>query len=348
MELTRQELLLMRALDGLASPTELAELQVGSDELAEWQRDRAILRAALTDPLGPPDLANDVMQGLGVSDSLEAMRRVCAVDIAHEAMRVEIVDDVMTQLELDDGIVPIRHNIQTAIMEEAGQLDVANAVMESLGEHSGEALGDLLRVGLEEGPSGDFAETVLSDLGVLDPSMQLSKVLQQEAVEARSQAPGIADAVMDQISGTATEHDSELGALLQAEAGAAPDLWAEIAAEIGVPVMANDETEAAKLHLLDDAVKAPGMKDRIRMPAVGFAAAAALLIGFSGMPSVQSDDDMIWGLSQVNEVEFEEINTDVDAVVQVWQFDENAPPIIYIDILETPESEGEFEGGTQL
>ncbi len=63
---------------------------------------------------------------------------------------------------------------------------------------------------------------------------------------------------------------------------------------------------------------------------VGMAAAAALLVVF-WTPAQPSGREMAYDLSPVNRVHIEDISGDSDAMVEVLAFDDDSPPIIFID-----------------
>jgi hypothetical protein len=60
------------------------------------------------------------------------------------------------------------------------------------------------------------------------------------------------------------------------------------------------------------------------------AAAAAFLVAF-WTPVQPSGREMAYDLSPVNRVQIEDISGDSDAMVEVLAFDDDSPPIIFID-----------------
>lgn len=141
------------------------------------------------------------------------------------------------------------------------------------------------------------------------------------------------------------------------ERGAAPNVWPAVARQLGldpehVPGWNGAVLREAVLAEAGSVDVVPQVLDRVRpasrvpaaavpswrrwiqawsLPAFGLAAAAALLLSF---PSFAPDapGPMSFRVSPVNHVQIEDISTDsADAMVQVLQFDEDAPTIIFIE-----------------
>ena len=202
------------------------------------------------------------------------------------------------------------------------------------------------------------------------------------AALAPPEAPALADAVMEVVTGDPEAPElAAVGALVgeavRAEAGAAPALWDGVLR--GIESEWQDarqllreaiREESGEVHLADAVLAALGVREgnllrlqparsrrtpvspsarrsrpfveRYLPTIVGMAAAAALLVVF-WTPAQPGGREMAYDLSPVNRVEIEDISGDSDAMVEVLAFDDDSPPIIFID-----EGDGGSEEGTPL
>jgi hypothetical protein len=78
----------------------------------------------------------------------------------------------------------------------------------------------------------------------------------------------------------------------------------------------------------------------------GLAAAAAALVIALGPWGGETAAPYDYELAAVNTVEIEDISVGDDAIVQVLQFEDDAPTIIFIDVLAEPLSDDGDEGAT--
>jgi hypothetical protein len=138
----------------------------------------------------------------------------------------------------------------------------------------------------------------------------------------------------------------DLGGLLRDAAGPAPDLADAIMAElaIGAPAAADSPTPDSPTP--DSPTPDNVVRLRPRWAQVGMvmAAAAALLLVVSGGPEGGGvdADAVAWELSPMNELDIEEMES--DAMVQIFQFDEGAPTIIWVDEMDDIDLFGDEEG----
>jgi hypothetical protein len=180
--------------------------------------------------------------------------------------------------------------------------------------------------------------------------------------------PRLADSVMEVITGVDSPKLLAAGALLgdalREEAGSVPALWGSVLQGIeaewqhtGNLLREAVSAEAGKVHLADAVLARVGRPEanlirlqpsrrtpvaprarRAQRPfverylptIVGMAAAAAFLVAF-WTPVQPSGREMAYDLSPVNRVQIEDISGDSDAMVEVLAFDDDSPPIIFID-----------------
>ena len=216
-----------------------------------------------------------------------------------------------------------------ALRDAAGPApDLSDAVASSLGHAESEPdVGAVLRAAAGEPP--DLAARVVEELGVAAPDLGL------HLGQAAGPAPDVSDAVLSQL-GLAAE-PVELGAALQAAAGPAPVLQDAVAG--AVQARSRPTEGEGTLHTLP----------RRRTPvwpvvACGALAVAAALL-FYVSPSDSDAEPVSFELAAVNEVEIEDLTVGDDAMVQVLQFEEDAPTIIFVDVPEEAPATGN-EGTT--
>jgi len=176
-----------------------------------------------------------------------------------------------------------------------------------------------------------LAPGVMARLGF--PTLAVGEALRHDA----SDSPSIADAVMSTV-GDSQSSSTGVANAIGAEGGEPPALWAAVAAEIGVQA---DDLGG----LLRDAIEAEAGESEVRWlgaprrwwfagAAAGtmLAVAAALLL-WVGLGSEPSSMPLVAALPIDFEApaEIESLEVGDNAVVQVLQFGENAPTIIFID-----------------
>lgn len=162
------------------------------------------------------------------------------------------------------------------------------------------------------------------------------RVLIREAL-APVVTPDIADGVMAELG----EESLSVGGALFAEAGAPPALWPGVAAVIDAQV--SDVGAELGAALREAAAEPAPAKRRWRVPMIALAAAAALLAIW---PWTQPEPSQ--PVVEVVHVDFdlpgitkiESLESETASVVQVLQFDDDAPTIIFID--DTPMEEEEL------
>ncbi len=363
MMLERIEGLAVRAADGLATPEELQELLAAGVDVDEMARVRSVVREALW-PGAAPELAGPVLRAVGLDDGYRRGAVAAALlagrggtpELSAAVLGAAALDEVDTgpalRAALDAGAAP---ELGDDVLEGAGLEDVAigRAVREALYAGptpeladdtlaaTGQAdldldIGAMLRDALG-GPAPDLSRDVLAAIGATEPDY--GALLRA----GMGEAPDLAGDVLAAI-GADAEEDLIAAALVEG-AGAAPDLWSAIAAEVGVPEAAPGAPEPALAEVVPLAPRR-----RWWLPAAGLAAAAAaavlLVVGLPGErdsnlhPAVASHIH----IEAVNEVEIEEIAVAPDANVQVLQFEEGAPTIIFIEDIEDSDGVDDAEG----
>ncbi len=249
-----------------------------------------------------------------------------------EHLAARAADGLATPAELDELAAGLESADEAALLREAlvfeaGAVDVSDGVMGAL------ELDDVLL--------SAFAD------GQLDPA-------RREQVAARLSRDADARALVGAFAGIS----AEVREAVSLERGPAPSLWPQVARQIGVDPELVPGWDGA---LLAEAVRAeagavdvvPAVLAAVRprerapaaaepsglmrwlqswsLPAFGLAAAAALLLSFP-TSAPESDGALSFRLAPINHVQIEDISTDsADAMVQVLQFDEDAPTIIFIE-----------------
>ena len=144
MTLDRADLLTMRAIDGLATSDELAELDAAGVDLAPWFAASKAVRDVLF-PGEEPDLADAVMAKVGHPGVSPLIRASLLEDIRDEPAQ-DLVEGVLNALDADGGYVQVQQVLQAAHREAmAAAPDVSSAVMAELGLEAPASLGELLR-----------------------------------------------------------------------------------------------------------------------------------------------------------------------------------------------------------
>lgn len=241
--------------------------------------------------------------------------------------------ELAAALESDDDAL----GLAEALRAEAGEIDLAADIMAAIEPVPDEAWLD------------GFAD------GQLEPARRAELAARLSPADHRR----LAD--IGQISTALREG-------LAREAGPAPDLWAPIARAIGVadpeavpgwqPALLAEavRAEAGSVNVVEAvmarvrpaAATEPAplpfwrrLFQGISLPALGMATAAALVLLFPRPPAPGVGVAFTFDVAPVNHVAIEEISAGPDAMVQVLQFDQDAPTIIFID-----EAPGAGEGAT--
>lgn len=325
--LDRSDDLELRAADGLASPDELRQLQAQGVDPAAFSPVRTLLIEVLT-PTASPDLADAIMSRLDAPATAAHQALVADLRAALDAGPApELADDVLMLLDLaDDQPGPSLRDLLASGGEEVELVDDVLAA-----SHLQDAsLAPALRALLDAGDAPDLSDDVMAALGIAEADEVGAHLRQAMSAPAPDLAGdvmaalGLAPAERDEDE---DEQDQDSGGAeviaLPAAPRAAPAASAIAPAAPARPVAANTDTTW-------------------RFPAVALAAAAALLLFFTGAPSSVAPDQLAFELAPINHVDIEELSTGDEVMVQVLQMDENAPTIIFIDEL----SEG--DGGIPL
>ena len=290
---------------------------------------RDLLTQALT-PASMPDLADAVMAQ--VDPQAARAHQALAQDLRSAldaGPSPELADDVLMLLDLADD--QTGHALRDLLAPRssqvgAAQLDLADAVLAAT-HLEDDDLAPALRALLDAGEAPDLSDDVMAALGIADADAVGSHLRQALAAPAPDlaldvmAALGLAPAARDEDEGDdEIEADGAQVINLPVAPRAAPAALvappvALVAPPVAVrPVAANSDTTW-------------------RFPAIALAAAAALLLFFTGTPSPTSPELLAFELAPINHVDIEELSTGDEVMVQVLQMDENAPTIIYIDEL---------------
>ncbi|MCB9777960.1 MAG: hypothetical protein H6742_05305 [Alphaproteobacteria bacterium] len=344
-QLQRLQLLELRACDGLATPAELEELLAAGVDPEALVGVGDAVRSALR-PVATPDIAASVMAQLRAEDALVDADVGDALRDALSAPAPDVSDAVIAGTDLRDDSDVVAHALRDALRVPSP--DLADAVMAQLGV-GGASLGGLLRDALAA-PAPELADAVLADAGLRDDSVAVGGLLRDALA-----APDIdlADDIM-----AALDLGADTGDLLR-ESLAAPqvDVADDVMAALGLadaPSSTAEDTFAGAAEADDDVVvplarpvlpaatATPPLRRRARwgLPVAGLAAAAVALI-MVGVPDLGGNDTSDFELAAINDVQIEDLSTGDDVMVQVYQSDEHAPTIIFIDELEP-------EGGMPL
>lgn len=324
--LQRLELL---SADGLASPEERDTLRQAGIDPDGWAPVRSLLVELLA--VEAPELAQEVLDALELRDADvgPALRQTLA------SAPVDQVERVMAALDEANGV---GEALRAALAVEAP--DLAHDVMAALGHE--DRVGDTLRSTLAA-DAIDLSDDIMAALG-LDEAVgtPLRQALATEPVD-------LADDVM-----AALGLQEGVGApLREALAADEIDLSDDIMAALGLQAAEADDAddaaaaaEVVPLRLAPAPAAASVAPRRAwAFPAGAMAAAAALLLVFTGSPPTSQADSLAFELAPINHVDIEELNAGEEVMVQVLQMDDNAPTIIFIDELEPLDEDA---GGTPL
>lgn len=348
----------LRAADGLASEEDqrlLTEAGLDASGLQHaQQRLHDGLRSALSSVALREDLWPQVCSAAGLVEAgppSAALRDA----LGGSPRTVEIADDVMEALgQAHPGL-----GVQDALRAAAGaEPDVGGAVVEALGLTVVPVAAALVEAA---GQPPDVASATLAAMGQPEPAAGV-----QEALHAAAGAPpDVAQGVLERLE----LPTSSLRTALSDAAGPAPDITGAVFAELGLeqaPGTLRDALRSAAGPAPDlgsalrgavegapgttaAALPTPANTDRQRFPmwsalAVGAAALAAAVLFFVS-PDADHTEPVSFELAAVNEVEIEDLTVGDEAMVQVLQFEEDAPTIIFVDFPDEAAAPGD-EGAT--
>jgi hypothetical protein len=379
MKLERLELLQLRADDGLSTPEERRELQASGADVAADIAAAARLREVVTRALAAPPLSlpgerpfvDCVLEEVGLAEqSLGPALR----DALYGGAAPELADSVLTALSIDDGYRGAQ--VAGALRDGAGETPELGApVVKAVGlADPASGVGDAVRHALDGGETPELVGSVLRSIAGGEPGATVDVGETLRSALDGGIAPELADDVLaalglaaatSRVSG-GTSQRAAAGLLSEAladAAGDAPDLTLGVMGALGLEDAAAGGLEDAAAGGLEDA--GPGSETSapesgaVVVPfwprarrwtmAAGLAAAAAAVLAVVGLPGVRPSDPVVdvvqtIHFETVNQIQIEEISADPGAIVQVLQFDENAPAIIFIDVLEEPDGDAGSEG----
>lgn len=363
MTLDRRQQLELRLADGFATPDERAEaIRSGIDVGAAIAVREALAEALEPTRLGGPEAhaaAARALAAVGLDDgelrrtirtALDAGDAPELADAVVEALGVDIAPPTPRQVAAaHDGAAGPVPGIAAAVLAQThpgavdvhGPLDAALAGSAGVAPELGDAiggpweLGSVLRAALDGGHAPDLTRGVSAAVALEPVASGTGAALR----EAAGPAPDLGETVLAAIEGNLAT--IPVGEALAATAGEPPGMWEAIALEIGATGSAGTEPVPGPSALRPTAERSREAPRRWWLPAAGIAAAAAAAVfAVVGLPSERASDGQ-GALAghihlQSGHAEIEEISAGPDAMVQVLQFDEDAPTIIYIDVLEAP------------
>lgn len=373
MKLESTEILALRVADGLASPEEqAAAVAAGVDIQGDRALRRVIARALAAPPLtlpGEPPFAGQVLEAAGVTDAdLGPVLRAALNAGQAPGLSLRVLEalgvpaawptgaDIATAHRWAAGRPPA---LAAGVLAQThpGVADAGRGVAAALDGGPEPELGDAvlgvsglpaaLRAALEPGVAPDLSRGVLAALGLGDADTLVGGAVASEA----GPTPDLGDAIMAAVG--VADAPAPVADAVAFQAGAAPDLWAGIATEIGVDdggdvaPGAADDLPAAASSTAELIELAP--RRRWWLPAAGVAvAAAAAVLAVIGLPTERVSDGHGALAAHIHlesgHAMIEEISAGPEAMVQVLQFEEDAPTIIFIDVLEEPEGSDGDEG----
>ncbi|MEC8424505.1 MAG: hypothetical protein VX000_12060 [Myxococcota bacterium] len=362
----------MRLADGLATPDEHAEAVRAGVDVADAVAVRQVLAEVLAPSgLGVPDghaATNRTLAAAGLDDGNPGRIVRAALDAGGGP---ELADVVFRSAGLDTvppspGQIAAAHRsaagrapaIAPPVLARthAGAVDLGGPLKDALAGGTAPELGDAvlgpwdlgpaLREALDGGRVPDLTQDICAALD-LDP---VASGLGAAVRDAAGPAPDLGDTVLESIEDGPTT--SPVGAALAAMAGEPPEMWDAVAGEIGAVRSAGrmDKRGASPLRAAN--ARRRRAPRRWWLPAAGVAvAAAAAVLAVVGLPSDRASDGQGALAGHIHlesgHAEIEEISAGPDAMVQVLQFDEDAPTIIFIDVLEVPAG-AEGDAGVSL
>ena len=315
MTLQTLDLLRTRAADGLAEAEEVEVLRAAGVDPAE----HLALRWLLAEALGPAasrGLAGDVMAALGVQEP-----RIGA------ALRGAM------------GPVPaVADGVMAAVWPE-GRKAAGAAEAESvpgalgLGE---DAVGAALREGA--GPAPELSGAVLRALGLGEDAVGAA------LREGAGAGPELSGAVLGALGLSV----APVAEALQAAAGPAPALVAPVQAQVAP---GRPQLQVIQGGKAAPVAPAPVHRSSYAWPLGALLAVAAALILFIGLPAGPVAVPVAAGpyeFAAINQVEIEDLEAGPNAMVQVFQAEENAPTIIFLEPLDEVDPTASEGGGATL
>ncbi|NOY24291.1 MAG: hypothetical protein GXP62_00300 [Oligoflexia bacterium] len=257
----------------------------------------------------------------GDSDAFVHVRGLLA-QILRPPTTVDLADDVMLALGLDTATAAARDVLVDAL-DPGLAPDLAPAVLQALGLPTDD-VGELIHEALDAGDAPDLSDDVLAALG-----------LSEDAVDGYSVSDALHDSLTTSPIALADDVMVALGI------GGAARSKAATSRDSLAPLTPRRPRLAPPTRQLRPSASTPGMA-RWRFPAVAVAAAAALVLFFTVGPVGLAPDQQAFRLAAINHVHIEDLTAGDQVMVQVMQFDENAPTIIFIDDMS------EDEGGIPL
>ncbi len=247
-----------------------------------------------------------------------------------EHLATRAADGLATPEELDELAAGLESADEAALLREAlsfeaGSVDVSASVMDALEPE------DAWLSAFADGQlSGERRERVAARLATDAQARELvgafasvSASLHEAVAHERGVAPDVWPAVARQL-GVDPEHVPGWSGALLREA-----VIAEAGAVNVVPAVLADVQPRARAAAAEPSGWLRWLQS-FSLPAFGLAAAAALLLSFPTLP--EDAGAVSFRMSPVNHVQIEDISSDAaDTMVQVLQFDEDAPTIIFIE-----------------
>ncbi len=355
MHLNRLDTLRVRAADGLASAADQAELAAAGVDASALAEEATFLRSLIAETLDPgptPELADSVLSALLIDDGDDLSGLIAAALAAGPAP--DIAGPVLDALDIEDlDMIADLGGLVAEALDGGPAPELADDVLHAL--EISDDLSALISSALADVDAPELADDVLAAIGV-----ESLGGLVAEALDG-GPAPELADDVLDAL-GMSDDLSGDIRAVL--DGGEAPDLWADISAQLDGTTDAGDllrealAADAGEIDIADAVLAELGLEvapaPTTSQPAAEVVplfggraalmgtilaiAAAALLYVVPGAPVEApiepSADSFAYNIQDNNEVEIEELESSPDAMVQIFQTEEGAPTIIFIDEME--------------
>jgi hypothetical protein len=228
MSISRLNLLSVKAVDGVASAADLAELAAAGVDVRGWERCRVLLHEGLSAPAACPDLAADILDAIGVSETADVTLLV--QDALSPARLPDLTADILTALELADEAAAAAdiHDALRVPVETPSLVDGIFSALELVEESDA---GGVLRDALASSPP-DLTAGIFEALGLAEAAAHAEQVTALVQESFHVEAPELATDVLSAL-GLASE-DSVADAVRDAFSVPEPELADAVLRELGL------------------------------------------------------------------------------------------------------------------
>jgi hypothetical protein len=339
-------------IDALAvgRPPEIASSVIHTLGISEDKPDLGALLRQAQDDLPAPELVASVLKTLGLSDDVSEIGPLLKSD--SEASIAQNLDhEVIAQVEPGAETLELSAVIRESLSD-PHPVDLRSDIFTALGlTESSEMVGELLRESVLDHEAPDLADAVMSTLG-LNEELSLGDLLGPET------APDLwsaieADIAQDQGSDSVIEDgNQEVAPVVSFEderekrrSWLAPaSIWAAAAAALIFVVVDTDHSSVSDVSSASGAAESTDERFASADPGASESAEESIGSELNDTVAASSEDQSSSEpeLSE-GEVVIEELDSEANAFVQVLQFEEDAPPIIFITELDEISDDGSNE-----